>query len=120
MACVSVGRSYLQTHPAAVYSNTSAADIKPKPIFNIILYWERHIMPTQNRIGFYQSSVMLQEVVHKSQFNSTNYLPETLTKKTEGSDQSHVATKTCLLKHQHLKGGGSKPFQQKHTTADNC
>lgn len=32
-------------------------------------------MPTQNRIGFYQSSVMLQEVVHKSQFNSTNYLP---------------------------------------------
>ena len=77
-------------------------------------------MPTQYGFGFYQSSVMLQEVVHKSQFNSTNYLPRNPYQKTEGSDQSHVATKTCLLKHQHLKGGGSKPFQQKHTTADNC
>lgn len=80
------------------------------------LCWGRHMMPTQTGLGFHQSSVMLQEVVHKSQFNSTSYHPETLPKKTEGSDQSHVATKTCLLKHQHLKGGGSEAFQQKHNS----
>lgn len=63
--------------------------------------------------------VTLQQGVHRSQFNSTSYLPETLTKKISGSAQSHVATRTRLSRHQHLKGGGSEPFEQKHPTADN-
>lgn len=52
------------------------------------------------------------EVVHKSPFNSTSHLLETLTKK-KGSEQSHVVTRTCLLKSQRLKGGGSELFLTK-------
>lgn len=62
--------------------------------------------------------VTLQQGVHRSRFNSTSYLPETLTKKISGSARSHVATRTRLSRHQHLKGGGSEPFEQKHPTAD--
>lgn len=47
MTRVPVGRSYLQIHPAAVYSNTSAAGIKSKTISNSTLLGEAHDANTE-------------------------------------------------------------------------
>lgn len=107
-ACISAGRPYLQTRPRAQFFLShicSRHQILSSAAFSVG--------------GCGSHPVTLQQGVHRSQFNSTSYLPETLTKKISGSAQSHVATRTRLSRHQHLKGGGSEPFEQKHPTADN-